>query len=216
MTISSMGLETRCGVRVEDATGNREDADAKIELDGDALIVRGGARTRVARSDISELTVHDGMLLVTHAGGTVHLSLGDAAEKWKGKILEGPKSRVQKLGVKPGMRVTLVEVNDPTVGRECAEAGAVIVDDHLRDPHSPVDLILTEVRTRDDLARITTLARDIGTGALWVIHPNGVPDVSDVKIFAVAERVGLVATKVMSFSTGMSAERLSKKRGTGE
>ncbi|MEO7520308.1 MAG: hypothetical protein ABIW79_00700 [Gemmatimonas sp.] len=199
-------------MRVEDASGGREDADAKIELDGESLIVRGAARTRVARSDITNVAVQNGVLLVTHAGGLVHLSLADAAEKWKARILEGPKSRVQKLGVKAGMRVTLVEVNDPTVGRECADAGATLVDDGLRDAAVPVDLLLTEVRTKPDLARIPRLAQDIGHGALWVIHPNGVAEVSDTAIFAVAATVNMVATKTMSFSTGMSAERLSIRK----
>lgn len=207
-----MGLETRCGVRVEDATGNREDADAKIELDGEALIVRGAARTRVPRGDIVDLAIRNGVLLVAHGGGVVHLSLGDAAEKWKARILEGPKSRAQKLGVKPGMRVMLFEVNDPTIGRECAEAGATMVDDHTRDPSLPIDLVLTEVRTRGELERIGTLAQSLGSGALWVIHPNGVPDVADTAIFNVAAAANLVATKVMSFSTGMSAERLSIRK----
>jgi hypothetical protein len=207
-----MGLETRCGVRVDDASGSREDADAKIELDGSALIVRGSARVRVARSDITNLSVHKGVLSVAHAGGVIHLTLGDAAEKWKGRILESPKTRAQKLGVKSGMRVLVIDVNDPTIGRECAEAGATLVDDHTRDPSSPVDLILTEVRRQEDLAKIPMLARELGAGALWVVHPNGTPDVADTAIFAVAATADMVATKTMSFSAGMSAERLTVRK----
>lgn len=209
-----MGLESRCAVRVEDGTGRRDDADAKVELEGDALIVRGAARVRVARGDITELSAHDGTLTVTHSGGTVRLALGDAAEKWRAKILDGPRSRAQKLGVKPGMLVTLVHVNDPTIGREIVEAGGVLVDEHLRDASAPVDMLLLEVRTAADLALIPQHAPAIGYGALWVIHPNGTPDVADTKIFAVADRLGFVYTKVMSFSTGMSAERLSVRKGT--
>ncbi len=209
-----MGLESHCSVRVEDGSGRRDDVDAKVELEGDALIVRGAARVRVARGDITDVSAHDGVLTITHAGGTVQLTLGDAAEKWRTKILEGPRSRAQKLGVKPGMLVTLVHVNDPTIGREIVEAGGVLVDEHLRDPSSAVDLLLLEVRTAADLAHVTQHAAAIGSGAMWVIHPNGTPDVADTAIFAVADRLGLVYTKVMSFSTGMSAERLSVRKGT--
>lgn len=207
-----MGLDSRCAVRVEDGDGRRDDADAKVELEGDALIVRGAARVRVPRGDITDLSAVDGVLTVTHHGGTVRLTLGDAAEKWRTKILEGPRSRAQKLGVKPGMLVTLVHVNDPTIGREIVDAGGVLVDKHLRDPSAPVDLLLLEVRTTADLALITQHAPAIGNGAMWVIHPNGIPDVADTKIFAVADELGFVYTKVMSFSTGMSAERLSVRR----
>ncbi len=207
-----MGLESRCTVRVEDGSGRRDDPDAKVELEGDALIVRGAARVRVPRADMTDLSVQRGILTVTHTGGTVRLALGDAAEKWRGKLLEGPRSRAQKLGVKPGMLVTLVHVNDPTIGREIVEAGGVLVDEHLREPSAPVDMLLLEVRTGSDLALLAQHTPAIGSGVMWVIHPNGTPDVADTKIFAVADRLGFVYTKVMSFSTGMSAERLSLRK----
>lgn len=183
-----------------------------IQLEGDALMVRGPARITVPRTTITAMTARDGVLTITHTAGTLRLSLGDAAGKWKSKIAEGPRSRAQKLGVKPGMRVTLVDVNDPTIGREIAEAGAVLVDDHLHDASQPIDLLLTEVRSRVDLERIALFAKTLGAGAMWVIHPNGVPEVQDTVIFAEADKSGLVSTKVMSFSTGMSAERLSRRR----
>ena len=211
-----MGLETRCAVRVEDAAGRRDDPDAKVQLEGDALIVRGQARVQVPRTAISAVEAREGVLTVTHAAGSVRLTLGDAAEKWRTKIQEGPRTRAQKLGVKPGTRVTLIEVNDPSIGRECVEAGAVLIDDHVRDGSEHVDLLLTEVQTGADLARIAELAARIGNGALWVIHPNGVPEVADTEIFAAGERAGMVSTKTMSFSTGMAAERLTRSKGTSE
>lgn len=207
-----MGLETRCAVRVDDTMGRREDTDAMVQLEGDALMVRGPVRITVPRTTITAMTARDGVLTITHTAGTLRLSLGDAAGKWKLKIAEGPRSRAQKLGVKPGMRVTLVDVNDPTIGREIAEAGAVLVDDHLHDASQPIDLLLTEVRSRVDLERIASFALTLRAGAMWVIHPNGVPEVGDTVIFAEADKYGLVSTKVMSFSTGMSAERLSRRR----
>ena len=123
-----------------------------------------------------------------------------------------PRSRAQRLGVKPGMLVTMIHVNDPTIGREIVNAGGVLVDEHLRDATAPVDMLLLEVRTTTDLALIAQHAPAISQGALWVIYPNGTPDVADTNIFAVADRFGLVSTKVMSFSTGMSAERLSVQK----
>lgn len=207
-----MGLESRCAVRVDDGSVERADADARVELEGDALIVRGPARVRVPRSDITELVARDGVLTVTHAGGALHLSLGDAAEKWRAKILEGPRTRAQKLGVRPGMLVTLVGVGDPTIGREIVDAGGVLIDEHLRDATQPVDLLLLELASAADLALIARYAPAIGNGAMWVVHPNGVPELTDTRIFSAAESPGLVSTRTMSFSTGMSAERLSVRR----
>lgn len=204
-----MGLETRCHVVVDGADGRRDDADAKVELEGEGLIVRGPARARVPRASITSLSIEGDTLVVTHAAGVLRLTLGDAAAKWMQKIQEGPKSRAHKLGAKPGMRAMLIEVNDPTIGRELVEAGVTLLDEHVAGRDAPLDLVLVEVQRGEDLARITELAVTLGTAALWVVHPNGTPEVGDVAIFAVAKRAGLVATKVMAFSAGMSAERLS-------
>lgn len=205
-----MGLETRCAVTVTDPTGVRTDADAKVLLEGTALVVRGPARITLPREHIGGVEVHGSTLLVTHIAGTVALELGDLAEKWRSRLAEGPKSRAHKLGVQAGTRVTLVEVNDPTIGREIAEAGGVVLDEHL--PGAPVDLVITELRSPDDLARVRALADGLTGGALWVVHPNGDATVGDEAIFAVADELGLVYTKVMSFSAGMSAERLSRPK----
>ncbi len=199
-------------MRVTDAAGERSDEDAKVLLEGEALIVRGPARATVPRDAISGMTVHDGVLHVTHPDGTVALSLGDAAEKWMARISEGPKSRATKLGVKPGMRVLLIAVNDPTLGRECAEAGAVVLDDHTTADSAPLDLIVMEVASGADLAGVPAVAERVPNGVLWIVHPNGVPEVADTAIFPVAERLGMVVTKTMSFSTGMSADRLSRRK----
>lgn len=206
-----MGLETRCAVIVTDPSGVRTDADAKVLLEGDALVVRGPARVTLPREHIGGVEVHGGILLLTHLAGTVSLELGDLAETWRARLEDGPKSRAHKLGVQAGTRVTLVEVNDPTIGREIAEAGGVVIDEHLAGD-APVDLMVTELHSPDDLARVRALAESLGSGALWVVHPNGDATVGDEAIFAVADELGLVYTKVMSFSAGMSAERLSRPK----
>ena len=51
------------------------------------------------------------------------LKLGAAAPKWAEKILH-PPSRLDKLGVKAGMRVSLVGVKDENLGSEIAERSA--------------------------------------------------------------------------------------------
>ncbi len=205
-----MGLETRCAVRVEDSNGRREDVDAKVLLEGDALIVRGEARVRVARVDIERVTLRAGALTITHRGGTVRLQLDDAAERWRDKMQEAPRTRAQKLGVQRGMRVALRDVTDTQIGLELRSAGAEIVS--AKD--ATVDMVLLEVRTSRHLAALPGVAATLGAAAVWVIHPNGVTDVGDVEIFRAAKLAGLVASKTMSFAPGMSAERLTRSRST--
>ena len=205
-----MGLETRCTVRVDDDRGRRDDVDAKVLLEGDALIVRGEARVRVARVDIERVTLRAGALTVTHRGGSVRLQLNEAAERWRDKLSEVPRTRVQKLGVQRGMRVSLRDVTDAHIEAELRSAGAEIVN--AKDPID--DLVLLEVRTSRHLAALPDVAAGLGGAAVWVIHPNGVTDVGDVEIFRAGKSAGLVASKTMSFAPGMSAERLTRGRSS--
>ena len=205
-----MGLETRCAVRVDDGNGRREDVDAKVLLEGDALIVRGEARVRVARVDIERVTLRAGAITVSHRGGSVRLQLNDAAERWRDKLTDVPRTRVQKLGVQRGMRVSLRDVTDLQIDAELRSAGAHVVNGNDTD----VDLILMEVRTSRHLTALASVAASLGTSAVWVIHPNGATDIGDVEIFRAGKAAGLVASKTMSFAPGMSAERLTRARTT--
>ena len=205
-----MGLETRCAVQVDDSNGRREDVDAKVLLEGDALIVRGEARVRVARVDIERVTLRAGAVTVSHRGGSVRLQLNDEAQRWRHKLTEVPRTRVQKLGVERGMRVSLHGVTDSHIDAELRSVGAQVVG---LDDGSP-DLILLEVRTSRQLTSLGSVAATLGSAAVWVIHPNGVTDVGDVEIFRAGKAAGLVASKSMSFAPGMSAERLTRARIT--
>lgn len=205
-----MGLETRCAVQVDDSNGRREDVDAKVLLEGDALIVRGEARVRVARVDIERVTLRAGAVTVSHRGGSVRLQLNDEAQRWRDKLTEVPRTRVQKLGVERGMRVSLHGVTDSHIDAELRSVGAQVVG---LDDGSP-DLILLEVRTSRQLTSLGSVAATLGSAAVWVIHPNGVTDVGDVEIFRAGKAAGLVASKSMSFAPGMSAERLTRARIT--
>ena len=113
-----MGFDTRCS-----ATFNKQTSVGRVQLETDYVLFRGDFRVKLALAAITGLRTKDGVLSLKSADGTLALALGAAADKWAAKI-GSPKSRIEKLGVKPGVRVSVLGVVDPTFMDELTAAGA--------------------------------------------------------------------------------------------
>ena len=150
-------------------------------------------------------------LVLSHGGAQTTLYLGPLAGRWAEKI-RNPRSRLDKLGVKPGMRVTVVRLEDPEFRSEIESTGCTLSWGRLRKES---DLVFAGVQTDKDLSRLDSARNAMReTGALWVIHPKGKDGVKDTAIFSRARELGLVATKVAKFSETHTAEKLVVPAGS--
>jgi 3-polyprenyl-4-hydroxybenzoate decarboxylase len=116
------------------------------------------------------------------------------------------RSRMDKLGVKPGSVVAVVGLTDPGFLSELAARGAeVSIGARRRD----VDLLFYLAEVPGDLARLRDLeARIKRNGAIWVVSPKGRPEIRDVVVIEAAKRAGLVDNKVVRFSDAHTSLRL--------
>jgi hypothetical protein len=196
-----VGQEVQCRVEV-----NGEATDARVLLESDELIVRGTRRLRIPFGEITSLETASGRLTVTWASGTASFEVGDRAERWAERI-RNPKTIVDKLGVKPGTRVSLIGVTDDGF-RALLRARTDDVAEGEPSPDS--DLVLLQVDDRADLAQLgglePTIKRD---GGIWVVAPRGRPDVSEADVLGAGRAAGLVDTKVARFSDTHTAHRFS-------
>ena len=143
------------------------------------------------------------------AEGTLVLGLGSAADKWAAKI-RSPKSRVEKLGVKPGARVSVLGVDDDAFLDELKQAGAD-VSTRVRQQS---DQIYVGVESAKDLQRFAALLPSIvPDGALWAIRRKGLADASEAATMAAGKAAGLVDVKVARFSETHTAEKFVRPRG---
>ena len=112
---------------------------------------------------------------------------------------------LDKLGVKAGMRVTLVEFEDADFEAELAERGASIVD-----PAPGLDMVFFRVDRPTDLHRIAELRRLIhDAGAIWVLRVKGPGrTVGDVDVIDAGRAFDLIDNKIASFSATLAAMRL--------
>jgi hypothetical protein len=196
-----MGYDARCTLTYLGKTSR-----GTAWLEHKDLVFRGPTRIAIPLSGISSATARDGSLTVRFGTRTVQLQIGDAAEKWAARIMN-PPSRLDKLGVKAGMRVAAVNMSDGSFVAEVRERGAT-VGRGLPDMTKPAELIFYGVDHRDGLERLQALSKLISpAGAVWVVRPKGRPEITEAETMAAGKRAGLVDVKVVSFSETHTAEK---------
>ena len=202
-----MGYETTCQVRVDDRSGTVREAQGKVLLETDELIVRGDARIRVPRRSIERVTRRDGLVSITAPNAIVTLTLGaDAALRWQKKLEEAPKRLIDKLDVKPNAKVWLAGTIDPPLETELSERTSRVSRGRTA---SGCDVVFVAVDSNAELDRIDRARATINDdGAIWVVHSKGPHGVADTTIFARAKALGLAYTKVARVSDTHTAEKL--------
>lgn len=194
-----MGDELRCRATIDGVTH-----DGRALLETSELVFRGDARLAIPFSAVRSATAADGTLTIVHAGGTASFALGPRAEKWAERI-RSPKSVIDKLGVKPGQRVSVVGVHDAEFLARLRERAGEVTEGRAA---ARSDAIFYGASAEKALARLATLARALAPdGALWVVRPKGKGGVSESAVMAAGKAAGLVDVKVVAFSSTHTAEK---------
>jgi hypothetical protein len=199
-----MGREVVCAARFG---GRRRSGKALLET-AEIIFrdeVRGQPPVRIPFASIKKVAAVEGDLTVRWTGGEAVFALGPKqAPAWAKKIAN-PPGRVDKLGVKAGMKVAVVGAIEPALQAEIAARAAV----RAGKPRGGEDLVLLAVDRPADLDRLAPLAALIDpAGAIWVVRRKGKDaPVSEAQSMAAGKAAGLVDTKVMAFSDTHTAER---------
>jgi hypothetical protein len=192
-----MGNEALCRVEVDGKS-----AEAKVLLETSELIVRGAMKLRIPFSDIESIDAKDGVLHVRWGGRDGRFSVGPQAAKWAEKI-RNPKSVIDKLGIKPGNRITALGALDDEFVAQLSAFGEV-----SRRPRNNSDLVFYAVWRRDQLDKVESLRKLLTpAGALWVIRPKAAEAVTESDVLAAGKAAGLVDVKVVRFSETHTAEK---------
>ena len=188
-----MGNDLKGAVR----TG-KERHEGKILLETSELIFRGtDFRLKIAFAEMRDAKSADGELRVATNGGVLTFEVGAAAEKWREKILH-PKTRAEKLGVKPGTRVRLWGEFEASFVKELQGARAEIAQ---AANVANADQTFFAADSKSALAAIEKLARKMkGAPALWIVYPKGRKDITEIDVIAAGRKAGLKDVKVVGFS----------------
>lgn len=169
-------------------------------LETSELILRGDKRLRIPFAEMKSLAANDGTLSFRFGKDSVSIDLGASAAKWLEKI-RNPKSVLDKLGVKGGQKIALVNIEDDAFRRDLESKGVTFVKKNA-------DVVFYGASTRADLTRLAKLRELlVPNGALWVIRPKGVKEITEGEVMAAGKAAGLVDVKVVRFSESHTAEK---------
>ncbi len=176
-------------------------------LESDHILFRGASeRVKLALADVTKLDVQGDALLLERSGHALVLHLAPGAStRWLSKI-RTPRSLLDKLGVREGMKVVVLGVQDAEFLAQLERrVGAV-----RTRASAGTDVIVygaESVRALDRLVRLRDTL--VPSGAIWVVHRKGKEaTLRDVDVFAAGRNAGLVDNKVAAFSATHTAERL--------
>ncbi len=115
------------------------------------------------------------------------------------------RTRLEKLGVKPEWRASIIAVGDLDFIAELRGAGGEVTVGRVVDG---CDAIFFGAIHEQELVRLAALKRSLKpNGALWVIRPKGRPEISERAVMDAGKAAGLVDVKVVSFSPTHTAEK---------
>lgn len=194
-----MGNEALCRVTYDGTSG-----EAKALLETEELVVRAPFRLKIPFAEAADVEADGGALTLRWKSHQLRLDLGEPAAKWAEKI-RNPKSVVQKIGIKPGQKISIVGKLDAGFLQDLAKTGAEI-SPRLRNDS---DIIFFAADANEELTRLRALKHSlVSNGAIWVVRPKGTAAITDADVIAAGRAAGLVDTKVVRFSTTHTAEKL--------
>jgi hypothetical protein len=192
-----MGAEIICKVRF-----GKQEAEGKALLETNEVLFRGAFRLKIPFSSIKSAKAVDGELRLQTADGSAIFHLGSAAEKWCDKILH-PKSRIEKLGVKPAAKVSLLGEFEPEFAREVSgltksvSKGKVAADS---------EWIFLAADSKGELGGISRITKSMqGATGLWIVYPKGQTQITESDVLAAGRKSGLKDVKVVGFSATHTA-----------
>ncbi|HJV42679.1 DUF3052 domain-containing protein [Caulobacter sp.] len=183
------------------------ESEGKLLWEPPKLIFRGAYRgiyqghaLRGLRTEGDDLVLSDGTRFTLDPG---------QADKWLHAI-QNPPSRLDKLGVKPGMTVVVDGVEDAEF---LAELETRV---ELAEAEEGIDLLFLAAEDLADFDRLEDWEGALAPkGAVWIVAQKGKgAPLKDAEILEAVRGLGFVDTKVCAFSRSHTALRFVKRKAS--
>jgi hypothetical protein len=193
-----VGREATGTARTGGGTGR-----AKILLETDEVILRGEVRARVPFRTLTAVEPGPAGLRLAWPDGEAIVELSEAeAARWADRIAN-PSSLLDKLGVKDGTTVVVLDVDDGAFQTELAGRAVKV------RKAGPAEVVVWGLDEPSDLSRLPSLIDWIRpAGALWAVWAKGRKELNENHVRDAALEAGLVDVKVARFSATHSALKL--------
>lgn len=188
-----MGNEATCKARF-----GKQESEGKALLETSEVLFRGAFRLKIPFSGIKSAKAVDGELRLQTAEGLATFQLGAAISgKWLEKILH-PKSRIEKMGVKAGSKVSLLgRFESDFLG----EVHALTQSVGKGKVSADADHIFLAADSKDNFSALSKITKGMsGAAALWIVYPKGQKHITENDVLAAGRKSGLKDVKVVGFS----------------
>lgn len=190
-----MGNEANCVV-----TFGKHKARGKALLETSEVVFRsedGAMRLKFSFGSLKSAAAADGQLRLETPEGTAVFALGANASKWCEKILH-PKTRMEKLGIKPNASVSLIGTFEADFIAELHSATKNVTSGKAA---GDTEWFFFAADSSKDLSQISKLAKSLkGAAALWIVYPKGQKQITENDVLAAGRKSGLKDVKVVGFS----------------
>jgi hypothetical protein len=192
-----VGNELKCTVRF-----GKQSSEGKAVLETSEVLFRGAFRLNVPFASIKSVKAVDGELRLETANGLAVFEIGVAAEKWCEKILH-PKSRIEKIGLKPGAKISLLGGFHADFLEELKQlAGSVTTDKAAAGSEA----VFFAADSEKELSQVAKVRKSLkGATALWIVYPKGQKGITENDVIAAGRKTGLKDVKVVGFSSTHTA-----------
>jgi hypothetical protein len=192
-----MGNEAKCTVRF-----GKEMSEGKALLETSEVLFRGGFRLKIPFASIKSVKAVDGELRLQTAEGLAIFELGPAAEKWREKILH-PKSRIEKIGLKPGAKISVFGDFAADFFEEVKPLAGSVTKDKVT---AECDLVFFAANSVKELSSVAKIVKSLkGAAGLWIVYPKGQESITENDVIAAGRKTGLKDVKVVGFSSTHTA-----------
>jgi hypothetical protein len=190
-----MGAEIQCKAKF-----GKQSGEGRALLETNEILFRGEFRLKIPLKEIKSVKAVNDELRVRFTGGEATFAIGAAAEKWAHKILH-PKTVMEKLGVKEGTRVVVLNIANKGFLKELSGRATVVTK--LGRGH---ETIFFGVESRGELKRVPTLGKALApAGGLWIVYPKGQKEITEMDVITAGRAAGLKDVKVVGFSATHTA-----------
>jgi len=192
-----MGNEVKCTARV-----GKDVSEGKALLETSEILFRGGFRLKIPFASIKSVKAVEGELRLQTADGWAVFELGPTAEKWREKILH-PKSRIEKIGVKPGAKISVFGNFAADFFEEVKPLAGSVTKDKVA---AECDLVFFAADSLAELSSVAKIRKSLeGATGLWIVYPKGQESITENDVIAAGRKTGLKDVKVVGFSATHTA-----------
>jgi hypothetical protein len=182
-----------------------QSSSGRASLESDKLSFSGSFRLNIPLREIKRVVVTDGQLKITYNDDIAVFHLDKLAQKWAEKITS-PKKLIDKLSVKTGAKVAVLNISDEIFWEQLKERTENISAGALA---AGAEFIFLQVESVIELQQIKNLRNFlVPNGAIWVAIPKGRKDIRVEDVIDAAKASDLVDVKLVGFSATHSMYKL--------